>query len=127
MNNDDQPLLNKKAERYGKAIAGFVAASGSASEPTYQQKLDAWKAKQGLTDTDTSNPEEMRMLAEQKLSTEKSWCLGCDAHLPVKDMVLITRRLDPYVQIDEGPTDYISKANRIYKCPACYKADEDED
>lgn len=99
---------------------------GSASELTYQQQLDAWKAKHGVTNTDESNPHEMRMLAEQKLSTEKSWCLGCDAHLPVKDMVLITRRLDPYVQIDEGPTDYISKSNRIYKCPACYKA-EDED
>ena len=108
------------------ALPESSAAGGSASEPSYQDELDAWKAKHGVTHTDESNPCEMRMLAEQKLSTEKSWCLGCDAYMPVKDMVLITRRHDPYVQIDEGPTDYISKPNRIYKCPACYKAEDDE-
>ena len=98
------------------------ASGGSASEPSYQQQLDAWKAKQGLTRADETNPYELRMIAEQKLSHELSWCLGCDKKLPVTEMIIITRRTDPYVQTDEGPTDYITKPNRIYMCPDCYKA-----
>lgn len=60
------------------------------------------------------------MAAEDSQSKKKSWCLGCDKHMPVKEMKLITRGIDPYVQIDEGETDYIAKSNRIRMCPACF-------
>lgn len=118
--------MRKRTSKPERAPAVTVQRACSASEPSYQDQLDAWKAKHGVTHTDESNPHEMRMLAEQKTSTEKSWCLGCDAHMPVKEMVLITRRIDPYKQMDEGETDYISKANRVYYCSPCYKAEYED-
>jgi hypothetical protein len=41
--------------------------------------------------------------------------------MPVSEMVLITRAIDPYVQIDESEGDYIAKNNRVRMCPDCFK------
>lgn len=97
--------------------ASFAAPSGSASGET----LDEWKLRHGIDPKRDVNQDELLMSVEESRSKEKSWCLGCDKHMPVREMKLITRSTDPYVQIGEGETDYITKSNRIRMCPACYK------
>lgn len=87
----------------------------------YEKQLDEWKAKHGLSDVATSNPDEMRMAAEEQVANGKSWCLSCDKEMPILEMKLITRHIDPYVQIDEGETDYIRPFNRVRMCPGCFK------
>jgi len=100
-----------------EARAGCAPLGGSASGET----LDEWKARHGIDPKRDVNQDELLMSVEESRSKEKSWCLGCDKHMPVREMKLITRSTDPYVQIDEGETDYIAKTNRIRMCPACYK------
>lgn len=90
---------------------------GSASGET----LEAWKLRHGINPKRDVNQDELLMSVEESRSKEKSWCLGCDKHMPVREMKLITRSTDPYVQIDEAGTDYIANRNRIRMCPACYK------
>jgi hypothetical protein len=96
----------------------------------YEAELAAWKAKHGIDSaTDETNPEELRMLAEEQAAKGKSWCFGCDQHMPIREMKLITRRTDAYVQIDEGEGDYIAKSNRVRMCPKCFNeqyGDEEE-
>jgi hypothetical protein len=100
-----------------EARAGCAPLGGSASGET----LDEWKARHGIDPKRVVNQDELLMSVEESRSKEKSWCLGCDKHMPVREMNLITRSTDPYVQIDEGETDYIAKTNRIRMCPVCYK------
>lgn len=87
---------------------------------TDTSELDDWKAKHGADPKRDVNHYELRMLAEEKLAKGKSWCIGCDVHMPIKDMKLITRAIDPYLQTDEGPTDYITKNNRVRMCAKCF-------
>ena len=66
------------------------------------------------------NQDELRMASEESQAEGKAWCFGCDKHMPIKEMKLITRRVDPYLQCDEGETDYIKKYFRVRMCPPCY-------
>ena len=86
----------------------------------YDEQLMAWKAKHGITGKER-NHAEIAMHAEQQISPDKSWCFMCDKHLPVRELKLITRRLDPYCQTHDGPDEYIPKRHRVYMCPDCFK------
>lgn len=94
---------------------------------SYETELAEWKAKHGISEIAESNPDEMRMTAEERISTKNAWCLGCDKLMPVREMKLITRRIDPYVQIEDGPSDYIHRSNRVRMCPACFKSEHEDD
>lgn len=88
----------------------------------YDTKLAEWKSKHGLVPMPDTSQDELRMAAEDQSSKRKSWCFGCDKELPVREMRLITRAIDAYLQHDEGGEgDYISKDCRVYMCPACFK------
>lgn len=91
------------------------------STRTDTSERDAWIARHGGNPKEEVNHAELRMVAEEKLAKGKYWCLGCDAQLPIMEMKLITRKIDPYVQIDEGPTDYITKNNRVRMCAKCFE------
>lgn len=86
----------------------------------YDQQLAEWKRRNGIDPTRAVNQDELLMTAEESQSKETSWCLGCDKEMPVREMKLITRSVDAYVQYDEGETDYIKKDCRVRMCPACY-------
>lgn len=79
----------------------------------YQEKLAAWKTGVGLDKVDLSNPDEMRMIAEDHVSKKETWCFGCDEKMPVSQMHLITRRIDPYIQMFEGTGDFIPKKTAL--------------
>jgi len=83
-------------------------------------EMTARKSRRGLDSARVVNQDELLMAAEESLSKSMAWCIGCDRHMPVKEMKLITRSIDAYKQIDEGPTDYISKLNRVRMCPKCF-------
>lgn len=86
----------------------------------YEKELEAWKARHGLPKGPV-NQDELQMTAEENQSKERAWCLGCDKEMAVKEMKLITRSIDAYVQYDEGETDYIRKDCRVRMCPECFK------
>lgn len=87
----------------------------------YQTQLAQWKAKHGLDPKVEQNADELRMAAEDSASKKRSWCFGCDKEMPVREMKLITRRIDAYVQFDEGQTEYIAPDCRVRMCPDCFK------
>lgn len=103
--------------------APFAPSSGSASET-----LDEWKLRHGINPNRATNQDELLMAAEESQAKGKSWCLGCDKHMPIREMKLITRSIDAYVQYGDEEGDYIKPGNRVRMCPACYKdAYESED
>jgi hypothetical protein len=87
---------------------------------------DEWKKRHGIPVGDV-NQDELLMIAEESASKEKAWCLGCDGEFYVREMKLITRSDDPYVQIDEGPGDYIKKSCRIRMCKTCFSEKHEEE
>ena len=90
----------------------------------HETAMAAWKAKHGIdAATDETNHQELRMLAQEQQSKGMAWCFTCDKHMPIREMKLITRRTDPYLQIDEGETDYIAEENRVRMCPKCFTDD----
>lgn len=89
-------------------------------------EMAEWKRRYGFSPTESVNHDELRMFAQEAKSRAKSWCFGCDKRMRVCEMKLITRRLNPYVQIDEGETDYIATPNRIRMCPECFKREHEE-
>lgn len=82
------------------------------------ETLEQWKARHGLDKA--VNPHELRMAAEERASKGSAWCFQCDREMPVREMKLITRRVDPYTQCDDGATDYIAPSNRVRMCPSCF-------
>jgi hypothetical protein len=90
-------------------------------ESDYKTRLEEWKTKHGLDPKVEQNEHELRMAAEEQASKKTSWCLNCDKDMPVREMKLITRRIDAYVQYDEGETDYIAPDCRVRMCPECFK------
>lgn len=86
----------------------------------YETKLAEWKAKHGLDPAGETNPDEMRMAHEESQAKGRSRCVACDKHMPIREMKLITRAIDAYIQIDESEGDYISKSNRVRMCPDCF-------
>lgn len=87
-------------------------------------EMAEWKRKHGISDTSAPTDQqsaEARMAEEDKVSTQKHDCIWCGAPFDVKDMRVITRRDDPYIQIDESEADYIPEHNRIHCCQECYK------
>lgn len=103
--------------RTAEAPPGSAPPGGSASGET----LEAWKLRHGIDPKRDVNQDELLMSVEESRAKGKSWCFGCDKHMPIRDMKLITRRDDPYLQYDEGETDYIKKDCRVRMCPPCYK------
>lgn len=87
----------------------------------YEAKLAAWKEKHGINSKCDVNAEELSMLAEDKASKKKAYCAGCDEHMPVPEMRIITRRVDPYYQTYDGEGDYIPESDRMRMCPECFK------
>ena len=63
-------------------------------------EMAAWKRKHGITD----NPAE-------PVNQE---------HMMIREMKLITRRDNPYVQFDESDSDYIAEEYRVRMCPECH-------
>jgi hypothetical protein len=96
-------------------------------ESDYNAQLAAWKTKHGLDPKVEQNQDELRMAAEEQASKKTSWCLGCDKDMPVREMKLITRAIDAYVQYDEGETDYITPDCRVRMCPDCFKEHYEND
>jgi hypothetical protein len=86
----------------------------------YEEELAEWKRRNGLP-KEPVNQDELLMAVEENSSKESSWCLGCDKEMPVREMKLITRSIDAYVQIDEGETDYIKPDCRVRMCPKCFE------
>lgn len=86
---------------------------------SYETELAAWKRRNGLPEKPV-NQDELLMVVEENQSKETSWCLGCDKEMSVREMKLITRSIDAYVQYDEGETDYIKKDCRVRMCPECF-------
>lgn len=88
----------------------------------YESELAAWKARHGISDSkEQVNQDELLMAAEESRAKGKCWCFGCDKHMPIREMKLITRSVDPYCQYDEAEGDYIPKDCRVRMCPACYE------
>lgn len=87
----------------------------------YNFKLAEWKLKHGLNPHINESPDEIRMIAEELASKKTAWCFECDKEMPVREMVLITRRIDPYLQTDENEGDYIAKDERTRMCKTCFK------
>ena len=83
--------------------------------------MAAWKARHGVGYSRDVNQDELLMAAEESQAKGKAWCMGCDKHMPIREMKLITRSIDAYKQIDENPGDYIAKSNRVRMCPACFE------
>lgn len=86
----------------------------------YDLQLAAWKERNSIGHIEETNQDEMRMAAEDAQSKGKSWCFGCDKHMPIREMKLITRGIDAYYQMGEEEGDYISNNNRVRMCPACF-------
>lgn len=87
----------------------------------YEAQLAKWKENHGVDPNSETNQDELAMAAEEQASKLESWCLGCDKKMPISQMKLITRSIDPYVQIDGTDSDYISKGNRVRMCPQCFE------
>lgn len=83
-------------------------------------ELDQWKLNHGIDPTRPVNHDELAMAVEDLKSTKTSWCMYCDREMPVKEMRIITRATDPYVQIQEDSSEYIRESNRVRACPDCY-------
>lgn len=92
------------------------------SNEDFDSAMAAWKAKNGLSSMKTTNQDELLMAAEESQAKGKGWCMDCDKHMPIREMKLITRSIDPYRQCDEGETDYIAESNRVRMCAACFEA-----
>lgn len=90
-------------------------------------EIAAWKVRHGIEPNREINHDELKMAAEESQSKAKAWCLVCDKHMPVKEMKLITRAIDAYKQIDDGPSDYISKRLRVRMCPECFRFEYEAD
>lgn len=105
--------MSAPEEQNGRSLQPAGSESG---EP-----LDQWKARHGIDPKRPVNQDELLMNVEESRSKKKSWCLGCDSLLPVREMKLITRSIDPYVQFDEGGTDYIDPECRVRMCLSCFK------
>lgn len=75
----------------------------------YDQQLAEWKSRHGINPDHAVNQDELLMAVEESAAKGKHWCFGCDVRFPIRDMKLITRSIDPYLQCDEGETDYIAK------------------
>lgn len=90
----------------------------------YETELAAWKARHGLNATPDSNSSELLMASEDAKSNEDSWCMACGKQMPVKEMRIVTKRIDPYMQLDEQDVesdgDYIREENRVRMCPPCF-------
>lgn len=84
-------------------------------------EMAAWKAKHGLDSMKETNQDELLMAAEESQAKGKAWCMSCDAHMPIREMKLITRSIDPYKQTFEGEGDYIPKGDRVRMCPKCFE------
>lgn len=96
----------------------------------YETKLAEWKKRQGIPEAIASDEEtpsgELRMLAQHAKATGKSYCWICTEEFPIREMLIET---SPYNQMEDGAIEedgYIAKANRVYRCKACDKREEDE-
>lgn len=107
------------------------------SAKTYEEQLAAWKAKHGLTTSagEDIDPEDMMAVDDAK-RPGNCYCMGCAEEFPISAMRLITRRQDPYLQMEDDepvesnrPDWYIKVENRVRMCAACFKEkyEDDED
>src|SRR5690606_32434734 len=96
---------------------------------TYDEKLIAWKRAHGVPEEQAAEDipaGELRMMEEDAKSTGKSYCWMCAEEFPIRDMVIET---SPYNQMDEEAMDetgYVPEPDRVRKCKACVKREEDE-
>lgn len=87
----------------------------------YETKLQKWKEKHGIHPAPNTSQNELLMAAEESQAKGKAWCIECDRQMPIREMKLITRRIDAYRQCDESEGDYIDKPNRVRMCPKCFE------
>lgn len=98
----------------------------------YDLYIADWKRKHGVPESviqsgETIQPGELRMMAEDAKNPGRSYCWMCAEEFPIKEMLIET---SPYNQMDEGAIDddgYVAEENRVRKCKACAKREEDEE
>lgn len=87
----------------------------------YEFNIRKWKEKHGIHPYPNPSQDDLLMAAEESTAKGKSWCFGCDKKMPIREMKLITRRIDSYCQCDESEGEYIAKENRVRMCPKCFE------
>jgi hypothetical protein len=107
-----------------------------ADTPSYSEHLKTWLLKHGIAEENAS-PGEMAMLTEDMQSNGKDYCVDCANEFTVRDMVLITPSMNPYLQMDpemefseeeqarHEQDGYIPDPFRIRVCQRCYRKNHD--
>lgn len=98
------------------------------NEPTYEEKLAAWKLRMGVPLDAQSLPDsEQVMIAEDAKDDGRAYCVECGEEFPIKEMRVET---DPYIQYEDEPyradgpylkDGYIPAKYRLRKCLPCWK------
>lgn len=106
----------------------LTSTKGETPTPdSYEEKLAAWKARQGLPFDATGEVDHVAlMVAEDAKRKGKDYCGHCAEPFAIADMRLVTRKDDPYIQYDEDepsnrPDWYIQVQHRVRMCKPCFK------
>ncbi len=100
----------------------------------YEEQLAQWKARNGITTAEGKDiePEDV-MVADDAKRAGKDYCGRCAEQFKICDMRLVTRRDDPYIQMDDDgeehgkPPYWIPIKDRVRMCKPCFKTQyEDE-
>jgi hypothetical protein len=96
----------------------------------YERRLADWKKRNGVPEERVNEDipaGELRMIVDDAKSTGQDYCWICAEQFPIKDMVVET---SPYNQMEDDAIEddgYIKPENRVRKCKACVKREEDEE
>lgn len=100
------------------------------SADDYEQRLAAWKAKMGFPEGTAGDAGEIDgetlMIAQDAKRKGRDYCGRCTERFKICDMRLITRKDDPYIQMDESespgkPDWWIAVGERVRMCKPCFK------
>lgn len=100
------------------------------SADDYEKRLADWKARMGIPATMTGDAGEIDgetlMVADDAKRKGKGYCVRCAEQFKICDMRLITRKEDPYIQMDESETPgkpdwWIAIGERVRMCRPCFK------
>lgn len=98
----------------------------------YEDRLSKWAANHGVVPHQPGSIEEAEakdaaLKACDKRMPGDDYCVICGhGPQPISGMMLITRRDDPYTQIDDmdddgGDDDVAKEENRVRACPKCFE------
>jgi hypothetical protein len=120
-----------QAQSGALGVGGGCLASRAGDE--YEARLSEWKARMGFREPhDVEDEQDQALMARDKKLEGEDYCVLCgEGPQPICDLVLITRRMDPYIQDEPDPDEdeeLTEPSHRVRACPTCYKAKyEDED